>query len=159
MTKKFLRKTLSIFVVVIMSCFFLAGCDDDPGGYKHNHNYDHSYDYDNYYNYDYDYDYGYDDRYYSLQDDLKYDLSYEVEFDYFEYDTDNEDVSIMITYPVISGEDVPNLERLNDEIYSEVELLKEYFEEDYAPYMEKNEDSYFSATAISYVTYMEEKKC
>ena len=89
---------------------------------------------------------------------MKYDLSYEVEFDYFEYDTDNEDVSIMVTYPVISGEDVPNLERLNDEIYSEVELLKEYFEEDYAPYMEKNEDSYFSATAISYVTYMDEEK-
>ena len=79
MTKKFLRKTLSIFVVVIMSCFFLAGCDDDPGGYKHNHNYDHSYDYDNYYNYDYDYDYDdyydyydddYSDRYYDMYHDI-----------------------------------------------------------------------------------------
>ena len=47
----------------------------------------------------------------------------------------------MVTYPIITGEDVPNLEKLNDTIYSEVELIEGYFEEDYAPYMEKNEDS------------------
>lgn len=141
---------------------------DDDYEYHHDdrhddeyHGYDDDYDDDyDYYDDDYFYDdYGYeDDGYYSLQDDIKYDLSYEVNFDFFEYETDNEDVSIMVTYPIISGEDVPNLERLNDTVYSEIETITEYFEEDYAPYMEKNEDSYFSATAICYVTYMDEDK-
>ena len=48
--------------------------------------------------------------------------------------------------------------RSNDALYSEVELLTEYFEEDYAPYMKNNEDGYFSATAVCYVTYMDEDK-
>ena len=51
-----------------------------------------------------------------------------------------------------------NLDRINDALYSEVELLTEYFEEDYAPYMKNNEDGYFSATAVCYVTYMDEDK-
>ncbi len=129
--------------------------DDDFYGYDD----DDDFFYDDDFDYDYDYDYDYeDDGYYSLQDDIKYDLSYGIDFDFYEYESDNENVNIMVTYPIITGEDVPNLEKLNDTIYSEVELIEEYFEEDYAPYMEKNEDSYFSATAICYVTYMDEDK-
>lgn len=134
--------------------------DDDFHGYDDDDDffYDDDYEYD-YYDYDYDYEYDYgDDGYYYLQDDIKYDLSYGIDFDFFEYETDDEDVNIMVTYPIITGENVPNLEKLNDTIYSEVEIITEYFEEDYAPYMEKNEDSYFSATAICYVTYMDEDK-
>ena len=132
--------------------------DDYEYDYDDDYFYDDDYDYDEDYFYGGDYDYDYEnDKYYSLHDDLKYDLSYQVEFDFFEYETDNENVSIMVTYPIVVGEDVQNLDRINDALYSEVELLTEYFEEDYAPYM-NNEDGYFSATAVCYVTYMDEDK-
>lgn len=129
---------------------------DDDYEYHHDDE-DDFYGYDDDYDYDYDYDEE-DDRYYSFQDDIRYDLSYQVDFDFYEYETDDEDVSIMVTYPIVVGEEVQNLDKINETIYGEVELITEYFEEEYAPYMKNNEDSYFSATAFCYVTYMDEDK-
>ncbi len=125
--------------------------------------YDYDYDdygYDDYgyddYGYD-DYGYDYDDQYYVLQDDIKTDLTYSVDFEYYEYDTEYEDVDIMVTYPVITGENVPNLAHMNDVIQEEVDLFKDYFEEEYVDYME-DEGSYFSAVSSGFVTYMDEEK-
>ncbi len=81
-----------------------------------------------------------------------------MDFDFYEYETSNDNVSILVTYPIVEGEDVQNLDMINDAIYDEVELITEYYEEEYAPYMEKNEDSFFSASAFCYVTYMDEDK-
>ena len=124
--------------------------------------FDYGYDYydqDDYYNdYFYDDDYDYDhDQYYTLHDDIKEDLSYGIEFDYYEYDTDLEDVAIVVSYPVIKGNQVPNLEHLNELIQSEVDLFKDYYEEEYADLMGE-EGSYFSALSSGYVTYMDEEK-
>lgn len=125
--------------------------------------FDYGYDYyddqDDYYNdYFYEDDYDYDnDQYYTLHDDIKENLSYSVEFDYYEYDTDFEDVAIVVSYPVIKGNQVPNLDHLNELIQSEVDLFKDYYEEEYADLMGE-EGSYFSALSSGYVTYMDEEK-
>ncbi len=102
---------------------------------------------------DNDYD---EDDYYEFHDDVKNNLSYSIRWDYFEYDTDNENVSIYIDYPVIVGDDVPNLDKLNAAIESEVSLFSEYYEDEYAQYMDDNDDSYFFVSATGYVTYMSE---
>lgn len=124
---------------------------------------DYDYDYDEY-DYDDDYyddydDYNYDDYddegYYTLHDDIKYDLSYSIEWEYFEYETDLENVSIAVDYPVIVGDDVPNLDKLNAEIAEEAEFFTEYFEEEYIDYMDE-EEGYFGVYAAGYVTYMDE---
>lgn len=129
--------------------------DDDWG--RDRERYDR--DYDDYDDYDYD-DYGYDDydddEYYTLHDDIRTDLSYSVDFDYYEYETDYDNVDILVSYPIISGDDVPNLDQLNSAVQSEIDLFTEYFEEEYEEYL--TEDDYFSALSTSYVTYMDEEK-
>lgn len=128
--------------------------EEDDFGYNGHDGY---YDYDDGY-FDDDYGYDYDsDQYYTLHDDIKDNLSYTVDFDYYEYDTDDEDVVIMVTYPVIEGDDVPNLDQLNGLMQSEIDLFKDYFEEEYKNYMDE-EGSYFSAVSSGYVTYMDEEK-
>lgn len=124
--------------------------DDD----YNNDYYDDDYYNDDYYDDDYDYD---NDEYYTLHDDIREDLSYTVEFDYYEYDTNNEDVEIAVTYPVIAGDHVPNLDQLNTLIQSEIDLFEEYYEEGYIDYMEE-EDSYFWALSSGYVTFMDEER-
>lgn len=113
---------------------------------------------DGYYNDDFGDGYDYDnDQYYTLHDDIKKDLSYSVEFEHYEYDTDNDNVEIMVSYPVIKGEKVPNLKHLNSVIAEEIDLFKDYFEEEYADYMDEY-NGYFSALSSGYVTYMDEEK-
>lgn len=116
-------------------------------------------DYDDYGDYDFDDydDYDYDsEEYYTLHDDLRTDLSYSVEFEYYEYESDYDNVEILVSYPVIESDHVPNLEQLNSEIQGEIDLLTGYFEEEYQQYL--TEDDYFSALSTSYVTYMDEEK-
>ena len=116
------------------------------------YNYNRSHDQDDYY--DYDSPRKNDSEYYELEDDIRYDLSYSVSWEYYEYGPeDDEDVTIMVTYPIIKGDSVPNLDRINDLIYEEVEVITEYYE-DYSDYM--TQDSYFSAYSSGYVTYMDE---
>ncbi|MDD6810260.1 MAG: hypothetical protein PUD93_00075 [Lachnospiraceae bacterium] len=121
--------------------------DDD--NYDYDEYYD-DYDDDEYYD-DYDYD---DDKYYTLHDDIKYNLSYSIDWEYYEYDTDYENVSIMVDYPIIEGDNIPNLDKLNKTIAEEAAFFTEYFEEEYIDYM--GEDSYFEAYSAGYVTYMSE---
>ncbi|MCD7725510.1 MAG: hypothetical protein LUI12_08190 [Clostridiales bacterium] len=119
--------------------------DDDSYGYDDDDSFDEDYDYDS-------------DEYYTLHNDLKTDLSYSVDFENYEYDTDYENVSIMVSYPVIEGEEVPNLEKLNEEIQNEISFFTEYFEEEYEGFIKQNEESYFFADSTGYVAYMDEDK-
>ncbi len=99
-----------------------------------------------------------DDGYYELHDELRWDLSYVVDFEeYYEGDSENEDAQgesgrdIYITYPVIAGDNVPNLDSLNRTIMDEVDFLKGVADD-----AEEGVDVYLSAE--SYVTYMDEEK-
>ncbi len=126
-------------------------------GYDDDYGYDYDYDYDDDYGYDYDYDYDYDsDEYYTLHDDLKYDLSYSVYFENYEYDTDNDNIFIMVTYPVIEGDDIPNLDKINEALMEESEYFTDFYEEEYKDFI--GDDGYFEAYSAGYVTYMDEKK-
>ena len=139
--------------------------DDDWGknrrqddGYYDDDYYDDWYDdYDDYYDDYYDdnyYDdyYDEDSEYYSLDDDIRWDLSYSVEFDVYEDDGDiHDNAYIAILYPVIVGDDVPNLNRLNDEIEDEVDFLIGLSDD-------IEDDMELDIDAEAYVTYMDEEK-
>lgn len=126
--------------------------DDDYG-------YDYDYDYDDYFDDD-DYDYDYDsEQYYTIHSDIKYDLSYQVEMEYYEYERDNDNVLIMASYPVISGEAVSNLDKINEAVRKELDDVVALFEKEYEPHMDANDDDdYFVANLDGYVTYMDEDK-
>lgn len=128
--------------------------DYDDFDYDPDHDYgnDHDYDYDDH-DYDYSYDYD-DDEYYTLHDDIKK-LSYSINWEYFEYDADNDNVSIIVDYPEVSGSHVPNLDKINRVIANEISVFTDYYEEEYSRYM-TDDDSYFNAYASGYVTYMSE---
>ena len=137
--------------------------DDDWGVERKKKNPDPDYDdrddhddyddwYDDYYDDDWydDYDdYYYDDEYYDLHDDIRWDLSYTVDFE--SYEIDDGDMSVLISYPVIDGDDVPNLRKLNEAILDEVDFLK-----DLASDAEEGDE--FTLIALAYVTYMDEEK-
>ena len=99
-----------------------------------------------------DYDYN-DDEYYTLQDDIKSGLSYSIDWEYYDYKP-NDNVQILIDYPIIVGSRVPNRDKINALLADEVAFFTEYYEDKYSAYMD--EDSYFIAQATGYVTYMSE---
>jgi len=122
--------------------------DEDDHDYGRDDDYDyHDNDNDDYNDYD-------DDDYYTLHDDIKK-LSYSIDWEYFEYDTDNENVSIIVDYPEVSGGHVPNLDKINRTIANEISVFTDYYEEEYSKYM-TDDSSYFNAYASGYVTYMSE---
>ncbi len=140
--------------------------DDYPYPYGDEFPYEYDYPYGDDFPYEYDYyDFFGDDgeenvddgRYYSLHNEIRNDLQYSVKLEDYRYDTTYENVDIQVTYPVIEGSDVPNLDKLNGAIKEEVEFITEYFEEEYQDYMVDNDD-YFVATSTGYVTYMDEEK-
>ncbi len=140
--------------------------DDYPYPYGDEFPYEYDYPYGDDFPYEYDYyDFFGDDgeenvddgRYYSLHNEIRNDLQYSVKLEDYKYDTTYENVDIQVTYPVIEGSDVPNLDKLNGAIKEEVEFITEYFEEEYQDYMVDNDD-YFVATSTGYVTYMDEEK-
>ncbi|MCM1261909.1 MAG: hypothetical protein NC313_04235 [Butyrivibrio sp.] len=135
---------------------FIGGDDSDRNstGGRDSHSRD---DNDNDYKDDDDYHSDYDDdEYYEFHDDIKDNLSYSIEWDYFEYELDDKDVSIYVDYPVIVGDDVPNLDKLNARIEREATSFQDYYEDSYSKYMDENENSYFYVNATGYVTYMSE---
>lgn len=105
--------------------------------------------------------YGYDDdyygedhsgEYYDLHDDLRWDLSYIVDFDEYAYGGEQAGgKSVYITYPVIAGDDVPNLDNLNGTIMEEVDFLKSVADD-------ADEDLNITVDGTAYVTYMDEEK-
>ena len=134
--------------------------DDDGWGTQHDseHGYDDDPGYDD--DYGYDEDPGYDDgqsgEYYDLHDEQRWDLSYVVDFEeYYEEEDDadgqNGGREIFITYPVIAGDNVPNLDSLNRTIMDEVDFLQDVAED-------VEEDTYVYLSGEAYVTYMDEEK-
>lgn len=129
------------------------GFGNDYGfDYGYGNDYGYDFDFDKDYEEDYDYD---SDKYYTLHDDVKKDLSYSIDWESYKYDTDKENVSIVVDYPVIKGEKVPNLDKLNETIAKEVEDFTDYYEDDYSKHL-IDDDSYFQAYSAGYVTYMSE---
>ena len=139
-----------------------ADADDEQNDYFYNdHDYGYDYDYDYDYDYGYDYDYDYDnEKYYTIHNDIRDDLSYQVDMEYYEYEADDvsDNVMLIADYPVISGDDVPNLDKLNKAIRKELDLVTDLFEKDYKKHIQEDEDAYFVATLTGYVTYMDEDK-
>ena len=147
--------------------------DDDQNDYFHNDNdygydFDDDYDYSDYFDYSDFFDDGYDEtdydseKYYTIHSDIKDDLSYQVEMEYYEYEPDFEtdNLMLMADYPVISGDEVPNLDKLNQAVRKELDRVIDLFEKDYKKHMQEGEDGdgYFIATLAGYVTYMDEDK-
>ena len=148
--------------------------DDNKNDYDFDFDYD--YDYDDGYDYsdffsdddlygygdDYNYDYAddpeYDERYYDLHNEIRSDLSYQVELEDFEYESDYENVIIMASIPVVSGEDVPNLDKINKDIRKEVDAMTTLFESEYESHIKESEENYFVASLTGYVAYMDEDK-
>lgn len=139
--------------------------DDDIYDYDPDYGFDYYYpDYGYGYDYDYDYDYDYNfdddhdydaDEYYTLHNDDKKGLDYTIDWEYYDHETDNENVAISVTYPVIIGDKIPNLDKLNETIADEVAVITKYYEEDYSKHM-LDEDNYFIALSEGYITYMSE---
>lgn len=125
--------------------------DDHDDSYYDDYYYDDDYDYDDYYDDDYNYD---DDEYYTLHDDIK-DLSYTIDWEYYEYDANGDNVIITIEYPVIVKGRIPNRDQINDVLESEMRFFVDYYENEYSRYM-GDENSYFYASSVAYVTYMSE---
>ena len=65
---------------------------------------------------------------------------------------------LMADYPVISGDEVPNLDKLNQAVRKELDRVIDLFEKDYKKHVQEDEDAYFVATLSGYVTYMDEDK-
>ena len=113
--------------------------------------YDDDWDYDDWHDED-DYYYDEDSEYYELHDDIKWDLSYSVEFETYEDDGDiHENAYTFILYPVIVGDDVPNLDRLNDAVQDEIDFLTSLTDD-------LEEDVWMEVDAEAYVTYMDEDR-
>lgn len=135
--------------------------DDD---FDYDYNYDDDYDYSDFFNYDdfygddYYEDAEYDDRYYNLHNEIASDLSYQVELEDFDYESDYENAIILASIPVISGEDVPNLDKINKDIRKEVDEMTKLFESEYESHIKESEENYFMASLTGYVAYMDEDK-
>lgn len=152
--------------------------DDDNYGNDYNYDDDYDYDYDDDYSYDDYYEddyyyeeeynddepiispdgktYGYspeDDYYYQLNDNIREDLSYSVYFEEAEY-TDGDNAYVHCIYPVLEG-DIPNIDYLNDVIYSEYTYFVDYYIEHRKSNVQ--EYGYYYSLSEAYVTYMDEK--
>ena len=120
---------------------------EDYNGYFYGDYGDDNYNDDEYYD---------NQKYYELHDAVEEDLSYSVTFESYDYETDNEDVVIMADYPVIEGENVPNLKQINKTIYDKAMFYVDVFKESVEDNM--GEDDYYGAYSGGYVTYMDEEK-
>lgn len=108
-------------------------------------------------------DYSYTDEkngevyYKELKDATRTDLDYSVSWQDYSYESDYENVYIIASYPKLTGENIPNLDYINEYIFEEVEYWVESFE-DYVDEGYFGEDDDFSFMANAYVTYMDEEK-
>lgn len=92
-----------------------------------------------------------------LKDAIRYDLDYSVSWKEYDYDSDYENVLIAASYPQLEGDNIPNLDYINDYIFDEVQFWVDSFEE----YVDEGyfyEDDEFMLEALAYVTYMDEEK-
>lgn len=98
-----------------------------------------------------------EEYYEKLKDAIRYDLDYSVSWKSYDYETGYDNVMIYASYPVLEGDNIPNLEHINEKIFDEVEFWVESFEEyESEEYFEQNDS--FSMDIFAYVTYMDEEK-
>ncbi len=108
-------------------------------------------------------DYSYTDEgngkiyYKELKDASRSDLEYSVAWQDYSYGSDYENVYIIASYPELTGENIPNLDYINEYIADEVDYWVENFE-DYVAEGYFGEDDEFLLMANAYVTYMDEEK-
>lgn len=76
----------------------------------------------------------------------------------FDYESEYDNAIIIASIPVISGEEVPNLDKLNKDIRKEVDEMTTLFESEYESHVMESEENYFVASLIGYVAYMDEDK-
>lgn len=98
-----------------------------------------------------------EEYYEKLKDAIRYDLDYSVSWKSYDYETEYDNVMIYASYPELEGDNIPNLEHINEKIFEEVEFWVESFEEYEAEeYFEQNDT--FMMDIFAYVTYMDEEK-
>lgn len=98
-----------------------------------------------------------EEYYEKLKDAIRYDLDYSVVWESYDYESEYENVMIYASYPKLKGDEIPNLEYINDYIFKEVEFWVESFEE----YTEEGyfqDEQEFLMDIFCYVTYMDEEK-
>lgn len=91
-------------------------------------------------------------EYYQFTDYIREDLPYQIELESLENRSSK--TKLQMSYPVVSGEQVPNLDGINKALQNEITLLEEYMER-----LEKelSEDENYEFLVEGYVTYMSEK--
>ncbi len=93
-----------------------------------------------------------DEEYYEFHNALREDLSYQIGFETYEEDLlDN--VSVKISYPVMTGEETADSQNINHILQKEVDEIKTYAE---SVTESISDDESFVFEAESYVTYMDE---
>lgn len=94
------------------------------------------------------------EEYYEFQDDIKQDLSYSVTFEDFHYTSpENDNCEISFSYPLVSGDNVPNIDGVNAAIQEELTVVQEYVDDNASGLLEEET---FEFEGECYVTYMEE---
>ena len=94
----------------------------------------------------------YDEDYYGeITDAIREDLDYSITWENYEYEGNDDNVTIAVDYPVISG-DIPNIDAINDIIDDETEYFESYYEE----YVKNISDGRFLVYSEGYVTYMDD---
>lgn len=96
---------------------------------------------------------GSEEYYGEITDAVRTDLDYSIEWKNYEYEGNNDNVTIAVDYPVIEG-NVPNLDVINDIIDDETEYFEEYYKE-YSKYMMPEEN--FLVYSEGYVTFMDQE--
>ncbi|MBQ8597997.1 MAG: DUF4163 domain-containing protein [Lachnospiraceae bacterium] len=91
-------------------------------------------------------------EYYQFTDYIRDDLSYQVELENFEVEGDN--TYIDINYPVVSGDEVANLDGINRALQNELTAVENYVEQIEAQLMD---DESYEFLVDGYVTYMSEE--
>lgn len=92
-------------------------------------------------------------EYYDFHDEIRKDLSYKVTFMTDSYSC-GENVTSEMTYPLISGENVTNLDGVNNAIQKELTVVREYMDR-WSQVL--SEEDICEFIGESYVTYMDEK--
>ncbi len=98
-------------------------------------------------------DYEYDDgEYYEIHDAIRKDLSYQITFETYS-STPGDNLFVEMSYPVISGDETIDCERINNLMQRELEEVELYME---SVKEWISEEESFRFEAESYVTYMDE---
>ncbi len=96
----------------------------------------------------------YDGEYYEFHNEIRDDLSYQVDFESYEYSVgDDGNISVEVTYPVVTGREAFDEESINEIIQKELGEVEDYTES-VKEWLTQEETFYFEAEG--YVTYMDE---